>query len=1525
MKRKRLLAWLLTLAMCFSEIGSTGLKVMAAGEDEVNMEADVDDDVQPDDGAGFVKTAENTMLCTAGMLEPSTIGQDADPWSGSFVYYGNYQGKPVRYRVLDKDNGEHGQVDRYSLFLDCDSLLFKSGWEGVSLAEKTILDKGLLSAKEKEALVKSNGRYVNADNRLEGQIVYYLHRGDVSTESYGYARRGSRKKNVFGTAAPGNYWLRSCEKKNFTYGDIVTDKGEVANHRDNIEDNYVSPAFSIDLYNVAFSTAVKGEKGGVDTEYKLTLRFNGLPIKLADGKEVKIRGDEVSVPFNVYGDNAAYANAVSVLILDDEYKLNARNDQKANILYYGTLDVNGSFSANRTGSFKLPEGLSANDWGSAYRVYILPEVIGDAYKTDYAGTPVEIKKDSVNIIKTYKVTFDTKGNGTAPDAQMIEKGEKAVKPSDPQAKGYTFAGWYANQACTGDAFDFDTPITADITLYAKWIESTWTVSFDPNCEDAAGMPKQQKVMKGNTAVEPKDPTREGYAFGGWYKKAACDEASKYDFSKPVTGNIKLYAKWKELHEVSFDADGGSGNMPAVKVADGDYYTLPECGFTAPDKKYFIGWMKGSALKYSGAAVQITSDTVFKAYWGDYKYHTVEFIVDSETMKVEEVRSGDCVSQPEDPADKEGMSFMGWYVSTGGLGEDYKFDFTTEITKNLVLYAKWRDEAKYHITVNCGLEGGGTVTVNEGHEAYVSAGDDVTIKLTPDEYFDFDYLYNVPFESMGKAVPETVKRTDEGVIDNTTYYTYTFKFPNVKNLMYGSEFYDCSIEAYFTKRADHEHDLEIHPGKKHSCTVSGNMAWAECKICGHKYTWNEESETIGFDISGYPDDFVIEPAGHTDVVMIEAKEPDCTVSGNLAYAICNDCGTMWWNNNMGEEITMDDVILPIDVNAHEWDPATVTYTWADDMTSVSACCICKHNAEHRCTEEVGVTRTVVKEATCEEDGIADYTSDAFTDPLFEVQTKTGVAIEKTGHDYLEPFYEWSADLSAVSAVCECSRDASHKISETVAPKVTEMDGYKKYTATFTNERFEEQVRDIAEVTFDMNGVSASDVPNIQKVDLNDPAVIPYTSPSAEGYIFTGWYSDEDCTKVYDFDTPITKKTVIYAGWLSESATVFTVSFNMMGHGVAIDPVKVEDGKKLSRPVDPKASGVEFGGWYTEEECKNAYDFNAAVTKDFTLYAKWSEKAEPDPVKGGRSALDPLPEILSDTEDIYLVKGQKFDIPDGWSIARDDKASKRIISISKKGKFTAKKTGDAQMIFGSRTVRVHVYKPAMAKKSYKLEALGTQLIELKDYPADKMAVLWYSASPDVATVDEDGKVTAHAKGSAKITAYINGSAYTCTVKVTEKNAVAKERTMHITSGKSKTISVKVPGVKKLEWKSASDNIASVKKNKVTANAPGKTILSASANETEYTIELYSENLSISSEDARFVKGKGENKYSLTLKKGDKIKLTTDASLDQAAVFKSSKPMVAFIDEDGNVEARSKGSGKFTTKLNGKTITITVKVEE
>jgi uncharacterized repeat protein (TIGR02543 family) len=52
-------------------------------------------------------------------------------------------------------------------------------------------------------------------------------------------------------------------------------------------------------------------------------------------------------------------------------------------------------------------------------------------------------------------------------SQKVNSGNKAVKPSDPKRSGYTFGGWYANFTCT-TVFDFNTAITANTTVYAKW-------------------------------------------------------------------------------------------------------------------------------------------------------------------------------------------------------------------------------------------------------------------------------------------------------------------------------------------------------------------------------------------------------------------------------------------------------------------------------------------------------------------------------------------------------------------------------------------------------------------------------------------------------------------------------------------------------------------------------------------------------------------------------------------------------------------------------------------------------------------------------------------------------------------------------------------------------------------------------------------------------------------------------------------------------------------------------------------------
>ncbi len=67
-----------------------------------------------------------------------------------------------------------------------------------------------------------------------------------------------------------------------------------------------------------------------------------------------------------------------------------------------------------------------------------------------------------------KVSFET-GEGSKVDSQTTADG-KLVKPADPTRDGYTFGGWYTDEACT-QAYDFSTPVTADLTLYAKWTKN----------------------------------------------------------------------------------------------------------------------------------------------------------------------------------------------------------------------------------------------------------------------------------------------------------------------------------------------------------------------------------------------------------------------------------------------------------------------------------------------------------------------------------------------------------------------------------------------------------------------------------------------------------------------------------------------------------------------------------------------------------------------------------------------------------------------------------------------------------------------------------------------------------------------------------------------------------------------------------------------------------------------------------------------------------------------------------------------
>ena len=146
-----------------------------------------------------------------------------------------------------------------------------------------------------------------------------------------------------------------------------------------------------------------------------------------------------------------------------------------------------------------------------------------------------------------------------------------------------------------------------------------------------------------------------------------------------------------------------------------------------------------------------------------------------------------------------------------------------------------------------------------------------------------------------------------------------------------------------------------------------------------------------------------------------------------------------------------------------------------------------------------------------------------------------------------------------------------------------------------------------VTFDGNeGTPAITTVNVKSGDtVTKPA-----DPKREGYDFTGWFTDQEATKAFDFATKITKHTTLYAGWKAVVPTVI-VTFNGNG-GTLTTPatVNVKSGDPVAKPAtDPTRANYDFTGWFTDKDGKNAYVFTTPVTAALTLYAGWKEHVVP----------------------------------------------------------------------------------------------------------------------------------------------------------------------------------------------------------------------------------------------------------------------------------------------------------------------------
>ena len=144
-------------------------------------------------------------------------------------------------------------------------------------------------------------------------------------------------------------------------------------------------------------------------------------------------------------------------------------------------------------------------------------------------TPAKISGGTFNreVMGACTVTFLSDGVHTAPP--QIRANTPAARPADPTKEGYTFIGWYSGES----EWDFETPVTAVLTLTAKWQINRYTITFD-----TAGGSEVPSITQdyGTAITPPAAPTRTGYTFAGWDKTIP---------STMPAGDMTITARWTE--------------------------------------------------------------------------------------------------------------------------------------------------------------------------------------------------------------------------------------------------------------------------------------------------------------------------------------------------------------------------------------------------------------------------------------------------------------------------------------------------------------------------------------------------------------------------------------------------------------------------------------------------------------------------------------------------------------------------------------------------------------------------------------------------------------------------------------------------------------------------------------------------------------------------------------------------------------------------------------------------------------------
>ena len=372
--------------------------------------------------------------------------------------------------------------------------------------------------------------------------------------------------------------------------------------------------------------------------------------------------------------NSIYKNPQSAvyITLDDENKQAENYLERFTLTNGNEVTVTVNYLINPGKDITSHQWYTMNDKGVFIEVSetLSPETIQETYYVKVTIDGYSYTSFTRTVSDTFIVMFDNNG-GSGVGSIMVSKNEAILQPEYPTKTGYTFEGWYSDEKLT-TLYDFDTLVTKNTTLYAKWKAIEYGVVYNGNNNTSGTVPTDETKYTINNDITLNSDggtlAKSGHIFRGWNYTPNASSALSYSITlDEVTivnyigedNILNLYAVWTPIPEPIYTLCLNSNDSTLqTKRYSGTYATeitlksASDFGWNESCK--FIEWNSksdGSGVSYKeGDKFSLGSETWnLYAIWSDSSYHTVSFDSNGgNSIPSQSVQDGYRASEPDAP-------------------------------------------------------------------------------------------------------------------------------------------------------------------------------------------------------------------------------------------------------------------------------------------------------------------------------------------------------------------------------------------------------------------------------------------------------------------------------------------------------------------------------------------------------------------------------------------------------------------------------------------------------------------------------------------------------------------------------------------------------------------------------------------------------------------------------------------------------------------------------------------------------------